>query len=871
MGEVFRARDTRLDRDVAIKVLPEAMAHDAERVLRFEREAKLLAALSHSNIAAIYGFEESNGQRFLVLEYVEGETLASRLRRGRLPVDDGLEICKHIAEALEAAHDKGIVHRDLKPGNVMIKPDGTVKVLDFGLARAMGEDSGSSAARVDSPTITADYTKPGVVLGTAPYMSPEQARGRPVDKRSDIWSFGVIVYECLTGEVLFRGETATDSLGAIMHREPQWVKLPSNTPPTVQLLLHRCLTKDRDKRLHDIADARIEIENALADPTSSSLRLSSAIAEGSRPRPAAWRRTATWVICLIIMAALAAGWLRPRGGSSPAEGRVLRLSIPAPKAIAIFNSMAISPNGRFVVYETESARASARLHLRAFDKFEDRPLGSNENAFAPFVSSDSSEVGFFTDQDIRVVSTSGGSERRVCDAFGYVSGAWGPNNTIIFSTARVGPDARPGLSRVQATGGVPEVLTSVDPKKNERAHVTPETLPDGKHVLFCLQTDTTRQIAVLSLETLTYKVILDDAGQPHYSNSGHLVFHHNNSKKVFAVPFDPVTLQVTGQRVVLTDDITTQAVISRNGMLAYLPVAKGEGSTVVSVDHQGNETALPVRPGSWVQPRISPDGSKLVLRQTQAPDCFLWMFELDRSTLTRLTFNGDSHAPVWDSDGQHVFAGIESNAMRSLHKLPVDGSSPPVRLWSGKGPDQPGRVSSDGGLLPFVEQNTENNTDIWVLSLKGEVKAAPYLQTPFREDLPAFSTDGKFIAYCCDESGREEVYVRPYPGPGAKTLVSTEGGTGPLWSRDGKELFYAQGNAMMAADISTEPVFHASTPKKLFEGSYDWDRSCNYDVSPDGKRFVMIKPAGGDMQTREMRVIVNWFEALKAGAPAGSH
>ena len=871
MGEVYRAKDTRLDREVAIKVLPEALARDKERILRFEREAKVLASLNHPHIAAIYGFEEFDGKRLLVMELAEGETLAERLHRGPIPIRDALELANGIAIALETAHEKGIIHRDLKPANVKVTPDGAVKVLDFGLAKAMtGDATGTDIA--NSPTITLEHTRPGVVLGTAAYMSPEQARGRPLDKRTDIWSFGAVLYECLTDRRPFEGPTTSDLVAKILEREPDWSALPAGTPPLVQLLLRRCLAKDRNKRLRDIGDARIEIENAMVDPSSSPLRLAAAAADEAgreRVRPA-WRNALPWLVAAVSAIALVGSVLMPRDRAGPHERPVARLTIPVSGVPSRWGHLAIAPDGRYVVYRADGTEGALRLRLRPMDEFGGRTLDGSEGGFAPFVSPDGSEVGFFTDRDLRIVSASGGSSQWVCKALGYTSGAWGRDGTIIFSTGRSGDNMLPGLSRVWASGGESEILTTVDPAKNERSHVMPEFLPDGKHVLFTIETDTAPRIAVLSLETLQHRVLLDDASQPHYAPTGHLVFYHYNSLKVFAAPFDLSTLRVTDRRVQVLGDLTREAVVSKNGTLAYMPVRDELGNAAVWVDRQGKVTTLFDQPGSWVEPRLSPDGTKLILRQTQSPYCFLWLYDLDRSSLTRLTFEGDSHGPVWGSDGGHVLFGLERDAMRSLHRMPVDGSASPERLWKGEVTQHPGRGSTDGSLVPFEEQNSQNNVDIWVLSLQGEPKAEPFLQTPFREDTPSFSPDGKWIAYTCNESGRDEVYVRPYPGPGGKKQVSTDGGSGPLWSRDGKELFYARGDAMMAVEVNTEAAFSAAAPRKLFEGKYAWERQLNYDVAPDGQRFVLIKPQGGSGASQELRVVLNWFEELKVKVPAGT-
>jgi serine/threonine-protein kinase len=875
MGVVFLARDTRLDRDVAIKVLPDVMTSDKERVLRFEREAKLLASLNHPNIAQIHGFEDSDGRQFLVLEYVEGQTLADRLKHGPLPMDEALGIGKQIAEALEAAHDKEIIHRDLKPGNVMITPAGTVKVLDFGLAKAMADDP-SSVNDANSPTITANFTRPGVVLGTAAYMSPEQARGKPLDKRTDIWSFGVLLYESLGGRRPFDGETTSDLIARILERQPDWTAIPPQTPPLVQLLLRRCLTKDASKRLRDMGDARIELANAIADPTSSSLGIATAaLGDADRKRaPSAWQRIVPWLVALGAVVALIMSIVTTREGASDNRPQVARLTIPVTGMVPRIGQLAIDPNGQYIVYRTEAAGQDSRLRIRRLNEFTERVLGGGlRGGYGPFVSPDGNGIGFFSDGDLRVTSPSGNTSRRICEAFGNRTAAWGADGVIVFSTGRSGDNVLPGLSRVRSSGGTPEVLTTVDSSKRERAHLWPAFLPDGRHILFTIETDAEirASIAVLSLETGEYETVLDNASQPHYAPTGHLIFNHQRSDKVFAVGFDAETRRVLGEPVEVNNLATPFAVLSQNGTLAYLPYGDEEGSIVLMVDRRGNETALVEHAGSWAEPRFSPDARKIILRKQQSPDCFLWLYDLDRSTLTRLSFEGDSHAPAWSADGRHVYAGVEGEVMRSIYRMPVDGSAPQELLWKGDGPELPGRGRADGSMIPFTEDNVRGDSDIWVLSLGDEPKAQPFLQTPFNEEAPALSPNGGWIAYASDESGSNEIYMRPYPGPGAKIQVSTDGGDGPLWSGDGKALFYSRGRAMITVEVTTDPNLRVGAPSKLFEVPYFLqDFTVNYDVAPDGQSFLMVKPRAHTGATRELHIVLNWFEELKAKVPTGA-
>lgn len=539
MGEVYRARDTKLDRDVAIKVLPDTLVRDPERVARFQREAKVLASLNHPNIAAIYGFEEFSGQRFLVLELVEGDTLAERLRGGAMPVDESLEVCRQMAEALEAAHEKAVIHRDLKPANVKVTLSGVVKVLDFGLAKALAAEPTDSAP-ADSPTITADYTRPGVVLGTAPYMSPEQARGRPLDKRTDIWSLGIILYECLTGKRLFHGETATDSMGAIMHKEPDWSLLPPETPPTIQLLLRRCLTKDRKQRLQDIGDARIELEAAIDDPTSSFLTLVPAALDPMRgARPAIWggallqtatllrRATIPWfasaVFALGLLIALWAPWRSP--GSPPITRFSLNLSSAQPLASSVLpwhSRVAISPDGGRLVY-VGSRGGRRQLYLRELGAFETTPIAGTEDALNPFFSPDGEWVAFFDGGKLKKVSLTTKACVAVCDTLPVAGGGcWESADSILFT-----PNPNRGIARVSADGGSLEFVTTCDVEKGEYGHHFPKMLPGGKAMIFTVRRSggsANTAVALHDFETGEHRILLKQGNSAHYASTGHLVY-----------------------------------------------------------------------------------------------------------------------------------------------------------------------------------------------------------------------------------------------------------------------------------------------------------------------------------------------------------
>ncbi len=882
MGEVYRARDTRLDRDVAIKVLPAAMAADNERILRFEREAKALATLSHPNIAAIYGFEEHDGKRLLVMELAEGETLADRLARGALPIDESLETAKKIAEALEAAHEKNIVHRDLKPANVKITSDGTVKVLDFGLAKAMLGDAASVPSMsptevVHSPTITAEFTRPGVILGTAGYMSPEQARGRSIDKRTDIWAFGCVLFECLSGARLFAGETATDSIGAILHKEPEWALLPPNTPPTVQLLLRRCLAKDRNKRLRDIGDARIELENALSDPTSSMLRLGGAAiyAEGAAGRRAAWRRNLPWALCAILVAMLGIHWYVTR----PAKQPVMRFALPIPDAQALraarWPMFDISPDGTRVVFvgNVESGR---QLYLRLNHQLDATPLANTDDAFCPFFSPDGEWIAFAQKGKLRKISVLGGPATTICDAADLRGGSWGVDGTIVFS-----PNPRSGIWRVPAAGGEPVKLTDAGSAQGAPSHRWPQILPDGKTALFTATAKNddyaAAKIVAMSLETLEQKVVVEGGTFARYVPTGHIVF--GRSGTLMAVPFDARKLEATGSAVPILEGVSgvlpmgsSQYAFSQTGTFYYLSGSIGGAEKLpIWIDREGEETPISQLKRDCIGIHVSPDGTRLAAQIFDGTNTDIWILEIERDMFTRLTIDeATDRSPLWSPDGKWiVFASERGTSNFNLFRQLADGSGEAERLTTSENIQIPWSISPDGSILVYVENHPKTDADIMYLHLDGEERMPEvFLNTSFAERFPAFSPDGKWIAYGSNESGEFEVYVRPFLRPGAKVKISAGRAFVPNWSPDGTEVFYWNEDKIMAVSVSVqEDAFRAQNPRLLFEvkgNAY----SGPWDVASDGNRFLFLRPAGEvKEQSQQPTVVVNWFEELKAKAP----
>jgi hypothetical protein len=892
MGVVYRAEDKTLDRQVAIKVLPEAFTGDPERLARFEREAKLLASLNHPNIAAIHGLEEADGKCFLVLELVEGETLAEWLSRGPLPVEMALGVCREIAEGVEAAHEKGVIHRDLKPANIKITPEGKVKILDFGLAKAYQKE-GSVPDLSRSPTLTDEMTRPGVILGTAAYMSPEQATGKPVDRRTDVWAFGCVLYECLTGEGAFQGETITEIVAAILKSEPDWQALPAATPWTVKNLLHRCLQKDPRERLHDIADARIEIGESIGQPAEV---------------PAVRGASFGWLIAVgtaILLMGLLIGvavmkYFKPATSqiSQPVVRSPVRLepghwldgwrfSPPFGLDHPTRTAMAISSDGRFIVYsavkENPGPQDKPRLYLRRTDQLEAKPIAGTEGGINPFLSPDDRWVGFWADGKLMRVAIDGGVPVPLCDAAPF-GASWGPENSIVFS-----PDDSIGLFRVSAEGGKPEALTTPDKTKEEISHRLPHCLPDGKGVLFTIMReawDLQPRIAWLDLKTRKWRVLMEDAADARYVPTGHLVFLRQGTLMV--VPFDLGRHEVTGQPVPaianimqtlnVTDSYFNTAAgqfsLSDSGWLVYAEggILPDQQNSLVWVDHKGGAEPIASFKAPFFAPRLSPDGQRIVYttfgRQWQA-----WVYDLNRGTTSRLTNEGKVTFVTWTPDGKRVAFGWLKSGQFNLYWIPADGSSATERLTTSDHYQSPGSWSPDGATLAFVEDHPDTGWDILVLDLRSR-RITTFLNSQAGEGWPEFSPDGRWMAYGSNESGRFEVYVRPYPGPGGKWLISQEGGVEPLWARNGKQLFYrsTDGGQVWVVDVRTEGGFSPSKPRILFKapGLGPGGPIRSWDLSLDGQRFLMVKmEETKPTPVTEMVLVQNWFEELKRLAPTG--
>ncbi|HSF16176.1 MAG TPA: protein kinase [Vicinamibacteria bacterium] len=872
MGEVYRATDTKLGRDVAIKLLPEAFASDPERLARFEREARVLASLNHPSIAHLYGFETATGAdgrqaHMLVMELAEGEDLSVRLKRGPIPLDEALTIAIQVAEALDEAHEKGIVHRDLKPANVKLSSEGRVKVLDYGLAKAFAGEfaSGSAADLSQSPTLALSGTAAGVILGTAAYMSPEQARGKMVDKRADIWAFGVVLFEMLTGKRLFEGETVSDVLAGVLAREPDWTRLPASTPPGVRRLLRRCLAKDRRERLRDIGDAREELRELSAPEPLESL--------SKKGSARAWLPWSVAVVAIAIAAwALSGRTPVSRGDAEghftielPDEAPLVTLEIPGVSR----GPLAMSPDGRQIVYVAPHQNGT-QLYARAMADLTPRALPGTEGASAPFFSPDGQWVGFFADGKLRKAPLIGGTPATLAEAPDGRGASWSPSGEIVFA-----PRNASGLFVVPDTGGTPRPVTTLDFAAGDDAHGWPQVIPGHRGALFTVTSWSreTSDIALVDLSTGARRLVQEGVEFARYvpvapgASAGHILFVHAGA--LMAAPFDPAGAQAAGPPIAVVEGVRAAEFDVSIGVLAYTPGSgKAPDYSLVWVDRAGQARPINDLSRGYEDLHLSPDGRRVALTVEEAGPysaAHVWLADTDRGTLTRFTFEGFSRDPIWTPDGEAVvFGSKRREATFGLYRQRLDGQRPADLLWASPTPiwPDPQSFTPDGRTLVFTTKGTETSDDIWKLSLDDDRTATPWLATPAAEWAGRLSPDGRWMAYNSDESGRDEVYVQPFPGPGGKWLVSEGGGYNAIWSRDGRELFYRRADQILRVEVETERGFAIGKRSALFSGRY---RSAgrDFDISPDGTRFVMMRN-DDSRTTNRLRVLLDWRRALEA-------
>jgi serine/threonine protein kinase/Tol biopolymer transport system component len=911
MGEVYRARDTRLQRDVALKILPETMARDAQRMARFEREAQVLASLNHPNIAAIYGLEETNGVRALVMELVEGETLGERIvgegsalsdRRSPmdsigaqksdprepkgLPYQATLPIAKQVAEAFEYAHERGVIHRDLKPANVKITPEGTVKVLDFGLAKVLAaQDSPATMDTADSPTLSAMATQAGMILGTAAYMSPEQAKGQKVDRRADIWAFGCVMFEMLSGRKPFEGETISEVLAAVIRAEPDWRVIPDTTPPSIQHLIRRCLVKEPKERLRDIGEARIAIDETISGvgelstlPTNSTVQREP---RGLFYRALPWTVAALAVVALLVT--LAIHWKSPSPG--PVAPMELSLDISASQQLLRADGPAIvlSPDGSRIAYVT-GMRPQTQIYVRELDKSQAKPL-EGVHGLSPFFSPDGQWIGYYSvDGKLERVSVFGGAPVVLANANSDRGATWSEDGTIVYS-----PTITSSLYRVPAAGGEPVEVTHLDAARNQITHRWPQFLPGGKTMIFTASGDNNNfseaAVEAASLATGEAKVLVENAYFGRYLPSGYLTYISGG--KLFAARFDANNLKLTGPSLPILQNIeadltngSAQLSFSRTGTAIYL-TGQGLSSkvTVALVDRKGNVTPLIKQPGDYFAPNFSPDGKQLALQQGMGN---VLVYNLARKTLTPLTFSKPQCIyPVWTPDGKRITCERPSLAGigQGISWLPSDGTGSMEALTKGYEERQiPFSWSPDGNTLAFAQYSPNQGSwcDIWTLPLgPGGRPGKPEIHMGGSPEhaaasyyAPAFSPDGRWLAYSQYVSGMPQIFVTAYPGPGGKWQVSVDGGQFPVWSRSNQELYFIGKDStinLYAVPYHTQgSLFQPGTARLLFHGDF---RNSNpfpaYDVSPDGKHFAMLELAREvSSATTPPTVVLNWFDRV---------
>ena len=882
MGEVYRARDTRLDRSVALKVLHAHIAQDALRRQRFEREARAVSRLNHPNICTLFDVGQHNGDGFLVMELLDGETLAQRLKRGPLPLPAALRYAIEIAEALEQAHRSGIAHRDLKPANIMLTRAGA-KLLDFGIAKLI--DSAAVATKAldravaklnplsSAPTDGQPLTESGAILGTVEYMSPEQLQGHDADERSDIFAFGALVYEMICGNRAFQGAARAEVIGAILIKDPppMRVAVPA-VPPLLDLIVQRCLKKDRDERWQKVSDLIGPLRWVI-----DGVSLPSPVTPTSvGPRKVALTAGAAIAAAVVVFAAL---WLLvDRNSRSEQDTARWDIAVPSGESFApeLHPSLAISPDGRRVVFRTQAA-AVTNLYLRDIDRFEAQMIRGTEGAHTPFFSPDGEWIGFLANGKVHRVTVAGGPPQVVCEAASISPGSpgatWGPDGTIVFAAGVA------GLMHVPAAGGTPQALTVPNAARGEVNHISPQFLPGGRALLFTIRTsDDGWRMALLSMDTRQWEWLpaVGNVAGARYIHTGHIVYSQEGG--LFIVPFDVARKAFVGPPVALAESVYSQTVsdaamsqfaVSDDGVLAYLSGSPPDHS-LVDVDRGGNARPVIDVSHTYRYPRFSPDGRHVAVTfEEERADVYI--VDVARGTLRSLAKTGSNITPEWTPDGRNVAFASRRVGSQSydIYSAPLDESAEPELLISRAGAQFPNGWAPRGGVVAFHELGNKTSRDIWTWSVGNKV-ATPFLTTPANERAATFSPDGRWLAYVSNELGQDNVYVQRYPGPGGREVVSMGGGAEPVWSPDGGELFYRKRNQLLSVKVTLEPKFATSVPTVLFDGPFVLGPTeaglPNYDVAPDGRSFVMVRSVINS--ATHLHIVQHWFKEVTRLAEA---
>lgn len=870
MGEVYKARDTRLDRTVAIKVLSAHLVDRTDSRERFDREARTIAGLNHPHICTLFDIGHQDGTDYLVMEYLEGETLAERLKKGPLPMEQVLQYAIEISDALDKAHRKGITHRDLKPGNIVITKSGT-KLLDFGLAK-LRQDSKPDTPFSELATIQGGETAEGTILGTLQYMAPEQVEARPVDARTDIFAFGAVVYEMATGKKAFEGRSQASLIAKILEVDPAPIaSLQPMTPPALDRLVKKCMAKEPEKRWQaasDVCDELKWIAEQEQGPQAAMAASGGAAKRGIREH-LGWLVAAAAILVAVALTAAVFYFRRPS-----AELKVVHFSVASPEKQNLpFNALgpnffSVSPDGSEMTFVAVDASGHFQLWLRDFDSPTAQPLPGTDGAWAPFWSPDSRFIAFTAGSSLKKAPAAGGPAETITALPANGGGTWNRDGVILFSTG-----LSSSIFRVPSAGGSATPVTSVDASQQAIAHAWPYFLPDGKHFLYTMIASNPENsgIYVGSLDSKDTKLILKAHSSGLYAPQGYLLFDHAGT--LLAQPFDADRLRLKGDAIPIAEGVQFNPAnakaavdVSANGVLVYRLLATAAQNKLVWVDRKGTEQPLATAPHAYRNPRLSPDGQRVAVTIDELGSQE-WLLDTRRGTLTRLTFEGSYNgALAWTPDGKRVAFGSDRAGPRNLFWQLADGSGGTERLATSDRQQVAGSWSADGQTLAFEQSNPGTGFDLMVYRL-GDRKVEPFLQTRFNEIAPQFSPDGRWLAYASDESGRYEIYVLPYPGPGGKWQISTEGGREPVWARNG-ELFYRNGDKMMSVGTTSKANFSADTPKVLFEGNYaTYNTMPAYDVTPDGQRFLLAKTA--EQGPQEISIVLNWTEELKQKAPAG--